>query len=207
MSSLPPSLSAASARHGGPAPLFASAFPLRPARVHEVCGAGATAFAALTCARARAGALIWIRETWMRDQLSPLGLADFFDPSRLILARAPDAVDALAVAEEALRDSAVALVLLEVTRPLDLREGRRLQLAAKTGGATGLCLIPEGMGSNAAETRWRVQPLWAGARAGGADSTLLRWQLIKNKSGTLGAWDVCWNRTTYRLDVVSPPAQ
>ncbi|MCA1334791.1 ImuA family protein [Pseudooceanicola marinus] len=212
MSSLPPSLPAKPAAHRGPAPVFASAFPLRPARVHEVCGAGATAFAALTCARARAGALIWIRETWMRDQLNPLGLADFFDPSRLILARAPDAVDALAVAEEALRDSAVALVLLEVTRPLDLREGRRLQLAAKTGGSTGLCLIPEGMGSNAAETRWRVQPHWAAPPEGrGAaprsDSTLLRWQLIKNKSGTLGAWDVCWNRTTYRLDVVSPAAE
>ena len=41
------------------------------------------------------------------------------------------------MAEEALRDSAVALVLLEVTRPLDLREGRRLQLAAKTGAAPG----------------------------------------------------------------------
>ncbi|MBR9764758.1 MAG: hypothetical protein GYB53_14825 [Rhodobacteraceae bacterium] len=193
--------------------MFQNAFPLRPSRVHEVCGPGATAFAAVTCARARAGALIWIREDWQPDQLNPLGLVDFFDPARLVLARAASAIDVLAVAEEALRDGAVALAVIEVTRPLDLREGRRLQLAARAGGTTGLCLIPEGMGSNAAESRWRVTPLLdqgpgreAGGTAGG-DSTLMRWDLIKNKSGTLGAWDVRWNRKTYRLDVVSPVAQ
>lgn len=190
--------------------MFRNAFPLRAGRVHEVCGPGATAFAAVTCARARAGALIWIRESWQAEGLNPLGLVDFFDPARLVLANAPSAVDVLAVAEEALRDGAVALVLLEVTRPLDLREGRRLQLAAQAGGTTGLCLIPEGMGSNAAESRWQVAPLLdqgPGRPDHATDSTLMRWQLIKNKSGTLGAWDVRWNRKTYRLDVVSPVAQ
>lgn len=202
--------------HASPSGLFARAYPLRPARVHEVCGAGATAFAAVTCARARAGALIWIREDWTSERLNPLGLAQFFDPSRLLLANARHATDALAVAEEALRDAAVALVLLEVSRPLDLRQGRRLQLAAQTGGGTGLCLIPEGMGSNAAETRWRATPRAArdgrdgdgdGGMAAAGDSTLLRWALIKNKSGTLGAWDVRWNAKTYRLDVVPPLAE
>lgn len=190
--------------------MFRNAFPLRAGRVHEVCGPGATAFAAVTCARARAGALIWIRESWQPEGLNPLGLVDFFDPARLVLANAPSAVDVLAVAEEALRDGAVSLVLLEVTRPLDLREGRRLQLAAQAGGTTGLCLIPEGMGSNAAESRWQVAPLLdqgPGRLDRAGDSTLMRWQLIKNKSGTLGAWDVRWNRKTYRLDVVSPVGQ
>ncbi|WP_010140514.1 ImuA family protein [Oceanicola sp. S124] len=196
--------------------MFQNAFPLHPARVHEVCGPGATAFAAVTCARARAGALIWIREAWQPDRLNPLGLVDFFDPARLVLANAASAVDALAVAEEALRDGAVALAVIEITRPLDLREGRRMQLAARAGGTTGLCLIPEGMGSNAAESRWRVTPLldqgpgreartMPGTTPG--DSTLMHWALIKNKSGTTGAWDVRWNRKTYRLDVVSPVAQ
>lgn len=194
--------------------MFHDAFPLRPGRVHEVCGPGATTFAAISCARARAGALIWIREAWRGDGLNPLGLAGFFDPSRLLLARAPNQVDVLAVAEECLRDSAVALTLVETSRPLDLREGRRLQLAARAGGGTGLCLIPEGMGSNAAETRWRARPVFdageaAASRAwsGAGTSTLLRWSLIKNKSGTVGEWDVRWNGTTYRLDVVSPVAE
>lgn len=173
-------------------------FPLKRARVHEVCGPGAAGFAAVACALAR-GDLLWIREGWKPEVLNPVGLAAFFDPARLLLAQAADQTDVLAVAEEALRDGAVALVVLEISRPLDLREGRRLQLAAKAGGTTGLCLIPEGMGSNAAETRWLAAPL-----ADRSDSTLMRWRLIKNKSGTLGAWDVRWDAAAHRLDVVSP---
>ncbi len=57
------------------------------------------------------------------------------------------------------------------------------------------------MGSNAAETRWRAAPLYDPE---GGDSTLMRWSLIKNKSGTFGAWDVRWNHATRRLLVVSP---
>ncbi|MCR8546478.1 hypothetical protein M4578_01455 [Salipiger sp. P9] len=175
-------------------------FPLRPARVHEVCGPGATSFAAILAAGST-GPVLWIREDWQPETLNPQGLAPFFDPARLLLAQAPSQSDALAVAEEALRDGAVPLVVVEITRPLDLRQGRRLQLAAGTGGATGLCLIPEGMGSNAAETRWRATP--HPAKTAG-DSTVLRWEIIKNKSGTLGAWDVRWDDTAHRLHVVSP---
>ncbi|NHX28071.1 hypothetical protein HA397_29500, partial [Escherichia coli] len=127
-------------------------FPLRPARVHEACGAGAFSFAAAL--GAGLNVVLWVRESWLPEQLNPLGLAPFIDPSCLLLARTADQTESLAVAEEALKDGGIALVIIEVTRPLDLREGRRLQLAAKAGRTTGLCLIPEGMGSNAAETRW-----------------------------------------------------
>ncbi len=183
-------------------------FPLRPARVHEVCGPSATAFAALACART-AGPLLWIYESWPAERLNPLGLAAFFDPARLLVAECRDQTDCLATAEEALKDGAVALVLAEISRPLNLREGRRLQLAAKAGGATGLCLIPEGMGSNAAETRWRCAPVCDPVhdRGEGADSTRMRWEIIKNKSGTLGFWDVRWDPAARRLDVVSPPGE
>jgi len=61
------------------------------------------------------------------------------------------------------------------------------------------------MGSNAAETRWQAAPLFDPEEA--ADSTLMRWLLIKNKSGTLEAWDVRWNHAARRLDVVSPTGQ
>jgi protein ImuA len=177
-----------------------SAFPLRPARVHEVCGPAATAFAAVACGVAPARPLLWIVEGWRGEVLNPLGLLPFVDPARLLVALTPGQTDSLAVAEEALKDGALALVVIEITRPLDLREGRRLQLAARAGGTTGLCLIPQGMGSNAAETRWHAAPLCDPA---GGDSTLMRWEIIKNKEGTIGAWDVRWSSEAGRLDLVS----
>lgn len=175
-------------------------FPLRAGRVHEVCGPAAVGFAAI--ASARAGfPVLWVREAWLPETLSPLGLVPFWDPKLVLMARPKDQTDALAVAEEALKDGAVPFVALEITRPLNLREGRRLQLAARAGHTTGLCLIPEGMGSNAAETRWRAAPLFDPTRE---DSTLMRWEIIKNKSGTCGAWDVFWDTQTHCLHVVPP---
>ncbi len=177
-------------------------FPLRRGRVHEVFGPAAFGFAAVACAQA-AGDVLWISEGWRAEQINPLGLVAFFDPARLLLARTKDQTEVLAVAEEALRDGCIGFVVLALTRPLDLREGRRLQLAAETGRATGLCLIPEGMGSNATQSRWQAAPLFAAD----TDSTLMRWQIIKNKAGTLGVWDVRWDGAAHRLDVVSAVAE
>ncbi|MDD7972296.1 ImuA family protein [Roseinatronobacter alkalisoli] len=176
------------------------AFPLRAARVHEVSGPGATAFASILAARA-GGVVLWVRENRLADVLHPPGLVAFLDPARLLLAHTRSQTDSLAVAEEALKDGAVPLVVIEITHPLDLSEGRRLQLAARAGNTMGLCLIPEGMGSNAAETRWHATPALDQNRS---DSTLMRWEIIKNKSGTLGAWHVRWDEQTHRLHVVSP---
>ncbi|SLN70669.1 hypothetical protein AQS8620_03357 [Aquimixticola soesokkakensis] len=170
---------------------------LRSTRVHEVCGPAAFAFAAL-CAGKQA---FWIREAWLADIVLPQGMEAYGAPSGILLARPASQIDALAVAEEALKDGAAPFVILEITRPLDLREGRRLQLAAKAGGTTGLCIIPEGMGSNAAETRWRATPVFDPDRE---DSTLMRWESIKNKSGTLGVWYVRWDPQTHHLHVVPP---
>jgi len=171
--------------------------PLRRARVHEVCGPGAIGFAAVSTALA--GTVLWVREAWRGDMLNPVGLSAFFDPARLLVAQTKQQTESLAVTEEALRDGSVPLVVTELTRPLDLREGRRLQLAAQAGNTTGLCLIPDGMGSNAAETRWHCSPVFDVG-----DSTLMHWEIIKNKTGTLRAWHVRWNAETRRLDVVSP---
>jgi protein ImuA len=179
---------------------FQHRFPLRPARIHEVCGPGAVAFAIL--AARMLPPVLWVREAWLPETLNPLGLAPFLDPAGLLLAQTNGQADSLAVAEEALRDGAVGFVAVEITRPLNLREGRRLQLAAGVGKTTGLCLIPEGMGSNAAETRWRCSPVFDDA-----DSTLMHWELIRNKSGTLGDWHVRWDAASHRLDVVSPLAK
>ncbi|SFI72948.1 ImuA family protein [Celeribacter neptunius] len=192
---------------------FDKVFPLRRARVHEVFGPGAMSFAAISFATmaghgAGQGAGLWIRESWLSDGLTPQGLLPFFDPAQLLLARPKDQIDALSVAEEALRDGVLPFVVIEITRALNLREGRRLQLAAKAGGATGLCLIPEGMGSNAAETRWQAAPLFdPEGNPARQDSTLMRWEIKKNKSGTLGAWNVRWDPKARRVHVVSPVAE
>ncbi len=133
--------------------------------------------------------------------LMPDGLAGILQPARLLLAQTTQETDSLAVAEEALRDGAIPFVVIQTTKPLNLREGRRLQLAARAGGATGLCLIGEGQGSNAAETRWHCTPVCDAAIP---DSTLMRWEITKNKTGTLRVWRVRWDRQAHRLDVVSP---
>ena len=172
-------------------------FPPRRGRTHEATGPGAPGFAFALGGRLD-GHVLWIVEGWRAGAINPVGFSLYLDPAKLLLARAGDPAEAQAVAEEALRSGAVALVVLEVSKPLSLTAGRRLQLAAEEGKSTGLCLISEGMGSNAAQTRWHCSPLYDPD-----DSTLQRWETIKNKSGTLKAWDVRWDAQTRRIIVVS----
>lgn len=180
-------------------------FPPANARMHEVCGAGAYVFAFALAARL-GGPFLWVREDWENNQLNPDGFIDFVEPEKLTICRTKDQATTLAVAEEALRAAAVALVVVSLNKPLGLTEGRRLQLAARDGKSTGVAIIPEGMGSNAAETRWRCNPVFdAGQQP--EDSTLQNWELIKNKSGTLGVWHVRWDRSSRRLFMVSPTGE
>lgn len=180
-------------------------FPPTKARTHEVCGPGADVFA-FALASALGGNVMWIREGWEATQVNPNGFVAFIDPANLTLCNAKDQTETLAVAEEALRSGAVSLVVMVLTKPLGLTEGRRLQLAARDGTSTGLAVIPEGMGSNAAETRWHCAPVFD-PELPQQDSTLQMWNLIKNKTGTLGAWHVRWDPASRRLIVVSPPGK
>ena len=139
--------------HGSPSSCPSPSLKVAPI----VCGAGAYSFA-FALAAARGGQVLWVRETWEVARINPDGFAAFMDPADLLLCNAQSQIEALAVTEEALRSGAVALVIVSLTKPLGLTEGRRLQLAAKEGKSIALALIPEGMGSNAAETRWRCTP-------------------------------------------------
>ncbi|MBU2936554.1 MULTISPECIES: ImuA family protein [Pacificibacter] len=188
---------------------FESHFPPMPARTHEVCGSSAHAFAlalAGQVSRAKGSSVVWVREAWNSVQLNPLGFETYLDPHQLLVAQAPSHIDVLASAEEALRSGRVALVVMELSKSVGLTEGRRLQLAAQQGGSMGLCLLPEGMGSNAAQSRWHCAPLFDATNTS-EDSTLQRWKIIKNKSGTLRAWNVKWNAQARRINVVSEAAQ
>ncbi len=186
-------------------PEFAQSFPLRTARVHEASGPSKAAFAAV-CASGAQGPVLWIRDAWRPESINPLGLNAFFDPARLLVAQVKDQIEGLAVAEEALRDGAIQLVIQDINEPISLIQGRRLQLSAKAGKSTGLCLISEGLGSNAAESRWHCAPLFD-PFSEPADSTLQRWELIKNKSGTLRSWHVRWDTASRRLHLVSPAGE
>ncbi|CTQ61435.1 ImuA family protein [Roseibium album] len=192
---------------------FSSVFPLKRARAHEVCGESCLVFAAIMAGQAT-GPVVWVSERW-RPVVNPEGLAPFCDPGRLLVTRADSQLNVLASAETALRSGAVGLVVAEIAGPIGLTEGRRLQLAAETGGTTALLLIPEGGGSNAAETRWHCTgfPIPAvpsqhglpqhDPRENDHDSTRWRWSLIKNKIGTLSEWVVRWDAAARRVIVVS----
>ena len=172
-------------------------FALRAHRVHEAQGPGRRAFAPFQAAH-HPGPLVWVLPAHLPEQPMLHGLPEGVG-ARLHILRPVGETDLLWCIEESLRSPAVALVVAEPQKPLSLTAGRRLQLAAESGATTGLLLIREGAGSNATETRWHCAPL-AGERA---DSTLHRWDLIKNKKGTIGSWVLDWNGETAAVDMVS----
>lgn len=178
------------------------AYPLKLSRVHEAGGPASISFA-LIAAQAAGLPLLWIASTRTGSVLFPDGIRNILPPDQLLLACPANQIDGLAVAEEALKDGAVKSVILETTGPLNLREGRRLQLAAQSGGGLGLCLIGENMGSNASETRWFCKALYDPDQP---DSTLMMWECKKNKLGTVGVYYVRWDRTAHRLHMVPPPS-
>lgn len=170
-------------------------FALRPARVHEAAGLGRRAFALFQAVR-HPGPLVWILPAHVSEMPMPPGLPPGL-AGRLHLLRPKGETDLLWATEESLRSAPVGLVIAEPQRPLSLTAGRRLQLAAEAGRTTGLMLIREGAGSNAAETRWHCAPLAS------TDAILHRWALGKNKYGATGSWVVNWDGASAACDLVA----
>lgn len=164
---------------------------LARAALHEVLAVGelggpALGFVALALARSR-GTVLWIApepEAW------PPGLLRFgLDPDRLLLVRATRQADALWAMEEALRCHAVSAALL-FSPGISLTAGRRLMLAAESGGALGILLRADSTapGPAVALTRWRIAPLPA------LEPEHPRWQveLLRSRGGAGGHWSLCW---------------
>ena len=176
-------------------------FDLRPWRVHEAEGHGRRAFALFQAAR-HPGPLVWILPSHVPELPMLRGLPPGVG-ERLHLFRPVGEADLLWCVEEALRAAPVGMVIAEPEKPLSLTAGRRLQLAAEAGRTTGLMLIREDAGSNAAETRWSCNPLASTV----ADSTLHQWALSKNKKGTTGSWVLNWNGASAAVHMVSEARQ
>lgn len=173
------------------------ALGLATGRVHEAQGGGRRSFALFQAVR-NAGPLIWVLSAHAPHLPMLRGLPEGVG-HRLHIVRAKTETDLLWAVEESLRSSPVGLVIAEPEKPISLTAGRRLQLAAEAGKTTGLMLIREGQGSNAAETRWKCAPLPSGTR----DSTPHCWEIIKNKRGTNRTWTVHWNGATAAFNLVS----
>jgi protein ImuA len=187
--------------------------------VHEVTGSAGGGFVALLAGRF-AGPVLWCVMVSSRTELYGPGLAAFgLDTRRLVIARCANRQDMLWAMEEGLRDSTLATVVAEPDRPVALTASRRLQLAAETGGTTGLVLrrgtAEAALSPSAVFSRWQADSV-AALGVPGAPAEGVRWRLellrcrgdISGKSRRLSrtwpkSWIVDWCDATRDLSLVS----
>ncbi len=176
--------------------------------VHELTGetadlGAATGFAAVLAARAAGerGTVLWCTPG---GDLHPPGLTAFgLDGSRLVVACAEHARDALWAAEEGLAAGLAAVVGEGAADPA---AGRRLERAARAGG--GLCLVLQRRRRAGAgipvETRWRVSPVPGEPLPGGAPGRA-RWRLAltRCRAGMPRQWTVEWCHETHRFTLAA----
>jgi protein ImuA len=165
--------------------------------------------------RAAQRAVIWIAEDMALNESGlPYGPgleAHGLPPERLITVAVAHSRDVLWAMEEALRSSAVGVVVGEVRGArLDLVATRRLTLAAAGHGALGLILRaapdPE---ASAAATRWIVGAAPSvpahGVAFYGPGPPRFHAQLTRNRRGHLGSWMLEWNADHERFTTHSQP--
>ncbi|BCW88260.1 Protein ImuA [Alphaproteobacteria bacterium SO-S41] len=139
--------------------------------LHEIAGGGngavdgaaAALFTAGIAARTR-GPVLWclVRPDLFAPALEQAGLG----PDRVTYVEAGDEKSVLACFEDGLRHNGMGAVIAEVAR-LSMTASRRLQLAAESSGAMGLCIRRWRRQSEASDfgqptaavTRWRVSAL------------------------------------------------
>jgi len=170
---------------------------------HEAAGdngpagfVAASAFMASIAGRLK-GTVLWCGRG---NLLYPPALAALgLDPARLLMVRARNDKDVLAVVEEGLRHGALACVVGEIER-LDLTSSRRLILACEKSGVTALVVRkpPRDGTANrgvvtaiAAASRWRVRAAPSSPHVI-ASAGRPRWQLdlLRSHYGTTGSWIV-----------------
>lgn len=178
-------------------------------RVHEIVPhavfqlGSAAGFALGLAARAqRRGALVWIQQGQAAAEGGApygSGAGDYgFAASRFLIVKTATPKDALWAAEESLRCSGVAAVIIELQGAgdaADLTATRRLNLVAQEHGALPLLLRQQRVrGTSAAATRWIVRAApGRGDGLGGIGAAAFALTLDKNRHGPCGDWHVEWN--------------
>jgi len=119
----------------------------------------------------------------------------------LILAEGRTEGELLWIMEQALRSGAVSVALATV-EAASLAQTRRLEFAARDGGAVGIVLRRTEGGLSAARRRWRITTLKsreppADEKAPGGFS--LRAELTRSRAERPGAWKLEQDDETYRL--------
>ncbi|MEX6687009.1 Error-prone repair protein ImuA [Danxiaibacter flavus] len=150
------------------------------------------------------GACLWIGN---KRTIFPAGLKNFgIDPERIIFIDLIKPKDILWTVEEALKCSALAAVVGELTE-LNFKESRRLQLAVEQSRVTGLLHRYNPLVENtvACVSRWKIQPMVSEAADGMPGVGWPRWnvQLQKIRNGKPGSWQVEW--TSEGFSVKSRP--
>lgn len=196
------------------------------------CGAAHGFALALALRLDRGGAMLWIQEERARAEDGapyPQGIAMMagrmiagrvtaakaFDPARIIMLRTRDARSTLWAMEQGLRCPGLDTVLAEVTGlagACDLTASRRLVLAAREGGATGL-LVQAGSGArglkiaSAARTRWLIgaHPSRRGL-AGEPGRAAWRLHLARHRGGREGRWLGEWDHEYGRFSAIGTAA-
>jgi protein ImuA len=165
---------------------------------------GFAAFLLKRCLSQAPGLALWCRRPAGRFDPQPYGpgLAQWLDPTRLLLVEARQQTDVLWAMEEGLRCKGVAAVLGEIAGA-DLTATRRLLLAAESGGAMAILLRPAGTTtSSAALTRWQVCAAPGQSTPGLRDIAQPRWQVELGRARGLIAgdrqsrWLMEWNDET-----------
>jgi len=183
---------------------------LQRARIHEVMGQASDSFAVMMAFKLK-GPIVWIGRGHDVGSITPTALKNFIDPARIVLTEGTSRKEVLWAGEQALRSKGAALTIIELHIGPDLRESRRLQLAAEEGKGVGLILIRRRAQSSASQTRWICKPQLSSDEA--AHTTQIAgpwvWEMTKNKSGPVGRWSVRWREgkdATHNVHMVSATA-
>jgi protein ImuA len=175
---------------------------IMPRSVQDLGAAAGFAFGVAARAQETSAHTLYIQHDFTsaetgRPYLPGLRLSGF-DTSSLIYLHVPQAEDVLWAMNEALKCRAFSSVIAEFpahTRVLDLTSTRRLALAAQEGLGLGLILRHAAtIEPNAATTRWLVSSAPSrGSEHGGMGAPNFHLDLVKNRFGTSGQWQVEWH--------------
>jgi len=180
--------------------------------LHEIAGpaedGAATGFGAFLLGRLaeRGGPVLWITA---EDDLYGSGLAGFgLTPERLVVAATRRPSETLWAMETALRCRDLAGVLVEPRGAVDFVASRRLQLAARASGVTGLvlCRGAAEAAPSAAITGWQIA-----AAPGAAPGWRPRWHVtlarcrgrLQGEAGYVDRWCLDGDGTPYRFAVAA----